>query len=42
MDTLKTKTAQSLHVVFNSFQYFAHPSDIASTANRVLIDKMCL
>ena len=43
MNTLKTKTAKSNHVVFNFVQYFVHPPGVASTARyRVLIDKMCL
>ena len=40
MDTLKTKTAKSNHVVFN-FVSLIHPPGVASTARyRVHIDKM--
>jgi len=40
MNTVKTKTAKSNHVVFN---FGSHPPGVASTARyRVLIDKMYL
>jgi len=43
MDTLKSKTAKSNHVVFNFVSILLHPPDVVSTARyRVLIGKMCL